>query len=288
MQAAETIARPEDWIGRTEAAEGRLTREGAAMLAATLGHPAARPPEVAEGAALPPLWHWAAFNAHPPMAELAADGHPRLGGFLPPVPLDRRMWAGGELRFTGDLRIGERLARQSEITAVTRKEGAAGPMVFVTVAHRVEGAAGLIEERQDIVYLAIPPVFRPPRAIPAPAAPVIDEPVEVTEARLFRYSAATFNAHRIHYDLAYTREVENYPALVVHGPMQATLLMEAAIRHTGRAPARFAFRGVHPLFLGDGLRLMAEPGAAPGALTLATVAAAGHRCLQAEFEGRTA
>jgi len=288
MQAAETIARPEDWIGRTEAAEGRLTREGAAMLAATLGHPAARPPEVAEGAALPPLWHWAAFNAHPPMAELAADGHPRLGGFLPPVPLDRRMWAGDELRFAGTRRIGARLARQSEITAVTRKEGAAGPMVFVTVAHRVEGAAGLIEERQDIVYLAIPPVFRPPRAIPAPAAPVIDEPVEVTEARLFRYSAATFNAHRIHYDLAYTREVENYPALVVHGPMQATLLMEAAIRHTGRAPARFSFRGVHPLFLGDGLRLMAEPGAAPGALTLATVAAAGHRCLQAEFEGRVA
>lgn len=275
----------EDWIGRQETAEGRLTREGAGMMAATLSHAAAARPDTAEGAPLPPLWHWAAFNAHPAMDDLGPDGHPRLGGFLPPVPLDRRMWAGGDLSFEGSLRIGEPLRRRSEIAAVTRKDGAAGPMVFVTVAHVTEGAAGRIEERQDIVYLAIPAEFRPPARQPAPPAPSWSETVGMTGARLFRYSACTFNAHRIHYDLTYTREVERYPALVVHGPMQATLLMEAAVRHTGRPPRRFRFRGIHPLFLGDGLRLMAAGGDG-GALSLCTVADAGHQCLQATFEAR--
>lgn len=277
---------PGDWIGRREATEGRLTREGAGMLAATLSHPAAPLPDTSDGAVMPPLWHWGAFNAYPGMDELGPDGHPRLGGFLPPVPLERRMWAAGDLTFTGQLRIGETLHRSSEIAAVTRKQGAAGSMVFVTVAHVTEGAEGRIEERQDIVYLAIPPEYRPPARQPAPEAPLWAEPVEMTEARLFRYSACTFNAHRIHYDLAYTREVERYPALVVHGPMQATLLIEAAVRHTGRRPRRFRFRGIHPLFLGDGLRLVAAP--AETGLTLCTVAEAGHQCLHASFEGEPA
>jgi 3-methylfumaryl-CoA hydratase len=286
MAEAATAEGPDAWLGRTETQTGRLTREGAAMLAATLDHPAARLAAPGDGAPMPPLWHWAAFNAYPPMDALGRDGHPQRGGFLPPVPLERRMWAGGELGFTGTLRVGETLRRRSEITAVSRKEGSSGPMVFVTVTRRIEGeAGGRVDERQDIVYLSIPGRFRPPRALPAPAAPLFSEEVPMTGARLFRFSAATFNAHRIHYDLAYTREVEKYPDLVVHGPMQAALLMEAAARHGGARPRRFRFRGVHPLFLGDGLRLVATPGESAGTLALATVAGAGHQCLQARFEG---
>jgi 3-methylfumaryl-CoA hydratase len=156
-------------------------------------------------------------------------------------------------------------------------------MAFVRVGHELRGqGGGVIREEQDIVYLPIPDRFRPPRAIPAPEAPLFDEAVEVGPVRLFRYSAATYNAHRIHYDRDYARETEKYPGLVVHGPMQATLLMEAAMRHSGRAPARFSFRGVHPLFDGS-LRLMAVAEGAT-ALSLCTVAPEGHQGLQARFD----
>lgn len=277
-------ATAKDWIGRTEERDGCLTRELAGMLSGALGHAAAPAPPIGDGDPMPPLWHWAAFPEFVPLAELGTDGHPRLGRFLPPLPHARRMWAGGRLAFEGGFRIGERLSRRSEIRAVDAKAGATGPMVFVRVGHEIQGAqGGRIEEEQDIVYLDIPETFRPPKALPVPETPGFDESVAVTEARLFRYSAATYNAHRIHYDLAYSRAVEKYPGLVVHGPMQATLLMEAGLRHSGAAPRRFRFRGVHPMFADQDMRLIGARGD-DGAWELCTGTPSGHQCLQARLE----
>jgi 3-methylfumaryl-CoA hydratase len=284
--------RAEDWVGRTEVRTGRLTTELAGMLAGALGHAAAPAPDLSAGAPMPALWHWAAFPEVVPLSDLGEDGHPRLGRFLPPLAFSRRMWAGGRLAFSGRLSLEETLTRRSEILGVEQKAGATGPMVFVRVGHQVTGAGGGgIEEEQDIVYLDIPETFRPPRKLPMPAAPAFAETVPVGAARLFRYSAATYNAHRIHYDLPYAREVEKYPALVVHGPMQATLVIEAALRHAGGAPARFAFRGVHPMFH-DADMVLAGIRAAGGAWDLCTGTpggssgdpAGGHQCLQARLE----
>lgn len=275
-----------DWIGRTEEREGCLSPELAGMLSGALGHDAAPAVGIAAGAPMPTLWHWAAFPEFVPLAELGADGHPRLGRFLPPLPYSRRMWAGGRLDFDGGFRIGETLRKRSEIRSVDEKRGATGPMVFVRVGHVIEGAeGGRILEEQDIVYLDIPETFTAPKKVPVPGGAEFDETVPVNEARLFRYSAATYNAHRIHYDLPYAREVEKYPGLVVHGPMQATLAMEAALRHAGgAAPRSFRFRGIHPMFADENMRLVGTRGH-DGALDLCTAAAAsGHQCLQARLE----
>ncbi|TVS03368.1 MAG: acyl dehydratase [Rhodobacteraceae bacterium] len=248
-----------------------------------LGHDAAPQPPIHTGALLPVLWHWVAFPEFVPIAEIATDGHPMLGGFLPPLPFNRRMWAGGKLTFKGRFAVGETLTRRSEILSVDFKTGSTGDMAFVRVGHDLRGeGGGAIREEQDIVYLPIPDKFRAPRSIPAPEAPIFSERVEVGPVRLFRYSAATYNAHRIHYDRDYARETEKYPGLVVHGPMQATLLMEAAMRHTGQTPTRFSFRGVHPMFDGH-LDLQAERDG-ECALKLCTAAAEGHQGLQARFE----
>lgn len=280
--SAATADEARAWVGRVETREGALTPDLAGMLMGALGHPAAPQPTTHTGAPMPLLWHWAAFPEFVPIAGIATDGHPRLGGFLPPLPFNRRMWAGGSLSFRGRFAIGERITKRSEILAIDFKTGSTGAMAFVRVGHDLRGeGGGAIREEQDIVYLPIPDSFRAPRAIPAPEAPLWSEEVEVGPVRLFRYSAATYNAHRIHYDRDYAREVEKYPGLVVHGPMQATLLMEAAMRHAGRAPARFGFRGVHPMFDGH-LRLMAAADGA-SALALCTVAPAGHQGLQARF-----
>ncbi|WP_420349562.1 FAS1-like dehydratase domain-containing protein [Pelagibius sp.] len=273
------------WVGRREERRGALTPELAGMLGAAVGHPTSAPVEIRPGSAMPWLWHWAAFPDFVPLAELGRDGHPALGKFLPPLGFSRRMWAAGRLTFSGDLRIAEPLHRQSEILSVTEKAGAAGPMVFVRVGHVIEGEhGGRIEETQDIVYLNIPDRFRPPKAVPLPEDTVFDETVAINEARLFRYSAATANAHRIHYDLPYARDVEKYPALVVHGPLQATLLIEAACRHTAMRPAGFAFRGVHPMFNDGPLRLLGSRLPGERAIALCAGAAAGHQGLQAKME----
>lgn len=271
------------WIGRVEERSGALTPVIAGMLGAALGHPASAPLPSETGAPMPFLWHWAAFPEFVPHSEIGGDGHPRLGRFLPPVPLERRMWAGGRLAFEGALHVGETLRRRSEILSVEEKSGATGSMVFVTLAHRIDGeGGGTIEEEQDIVYLAMPDSFRSPKPVPAPDSPDFAETLTVDEVRLFRYSAATYNAHRIHYDLPYARETEKYPGLVVHGPMQATLLIDAAIRHSGRVPVRFRFRGIHPMFGPGEMRLL---GTVEGsAMELCTAAPEGHQGLQARVE----
>jgi 3-methylfumaryl-CoA hydratase len=236
---------PSAWVGRTEDATDVLGLTPARALAATLD--LGEPLDV--GAVLPPLWHWLYLLPLAPTSTLGPDGHPSRGGFLPPIDLERRMWAGGRLRFERDLHLGEEVRRRSRIEAVTPKEGKAGPMVFVRVWHEVSTPAGIaIEEEQDIVYVHKPDLFRSPPADPLP--PVAwEHEVPIDPVLLFRFSALTFNAHRIHYDAPYSTQVEHYPGLVVHGPLQAVLLMQAARRHrpAGR-PASFSFRASRPLF----------------------------------------
>jgi 3-methylfumaryl-CoA hydratase len=270
------------WEGRTEAMAGCISEAQAAQIHATLGDANAAAPRM--GDPLPPLWHWCAFTPTVPMGELARDGHPVLGDFLPPVRLERRMWASGSLSFGAPLRVGEPFKRRSCVAKVTEKDGKTGPMVFVMVDHKLYSERGLaIEERQDIVYLDIPDSFRPPQKRPMPQTPAMHRTVQASEPLLFRYSAITFNAHRIHYDLPYAQQVEHYPGLVVHGPLQATWLIEAARAHKGRMPRHFDFRGVHPMLLTPGespeIDIMALEDDC-GALSLFT-GQAGHQCMQA-------
>ena len=269
------------WIGRAEQAEDVISARQARQMAATLGIDTKA---LAEGDVLPPLWHWMGWLPETPMAGLGSDGHPARGGFLPPVPLERRMWAGGRLSFHGPLRIGQPMMRHSTILKVAEKTGSTGRMVFVTVGHDIHGPEGLaISEEQDIVYVAMPERFTPPPPVIAPEAPAWSDAVVMDTVRLFRFSALTFNAHRIHFDLPYATEVEKYPGLVVHGPMQAMLLMQAAQDHAGgRWPARFRFRGVRPMFHFDSVQLMGWP-TVNGGQTLATVIDGGVTCMQADI-----
>jgi 3-methylfumaryl-CoA hydratase len=271
-----------DWIGRTETVLGCVPPTVATTIHATLSRPATHCP--AAGDPLPALWHWYAFPPAVGMEELGFDGHPKLGGFLPPVPFERRMWASGRLEFAGDLRVGEQIEKTSTISAVNEKSGSTGGMVFVEVVHELHGSAGLaIRETQTIVYLPIAPEFTPPpKKIGPTEGLVVDIHHPVSTALLFRYSAITFNAHRVHYDLPYAQQVEHYPGLVVHGPLQANLLMAEATALKGRRPNRFSFRGVHPMFHDSDMRLRATR--SDKGLDMCTVADAGHMGMQAEAE----
>jgi len=272
------------WVGRVETATDSVTVQQVAGLAATLDLDQAARERLGlvAGGMLPALWHWLAFLPTTPMSQLGPDGHPKRGGFLPPVPLERRMWAGGRLHFQGEIRIGEPLERRSTILAVKDKAGRAGRMVFVTVEHRFSTEQGLaIVEEQDIVYVAIPERFTPPPPVEPPSPVALREAVPMDPVKLFRFSAVTFNGHRIHYDLDYSREVEKYPGLVVHGPLQAVLLMEAARRHRdGAMPKTYSFRGVRPLFHFEPVQVVGTA-ADGGEQQLATVNGEGHACMQA-------
>ena len=280
-----------DWIGRRERLHGCVTEQASHAICATLQ---AQLNPTSDADPMPPLWHWYAFPPTAPMDELGTDGHPKLGGFLPPIPLERRMWAGGSLEFYQPLYVGKPLERRSSIMNVVEKNGASGAMVFVTLRHDIFTDKGLcVREQQDIVYLDIPDQFSPPPAKSVPTASpdtevVIDQAVPISEALLFRYSAITFNAHRIHYDLPYAKGAEKYPGLVVHGPLQAQLLMDAARTWAGKAPSRFKFRGVHPMFHQNDLRLIgvqsAPEGQAARKLTLCTALGDQHQGMQATAE----
>lgn len=267
-------------IGRTTRATGAMTSQQADMIGATL-RPHWQTGKLADGDVLPQLWHWAAFAPTAPMEQIGPDGHPRLGEFLPDLGLGRRMWAGGSLRFLTPLHVGETLTRQSEIISLEHKQAGQTPMAVLTLRHRIDTARGpAIEEEQTIVYLPIPDRYAPPKPVAAPESADFDETVAIDPVRLFRYSAVTFNGHRIHYDRPYATEVEHYPALVVHGPLQATLLIDAAARHAGRAPATFRYRGVHPMFDTHPLRLIGTM-TEDDTMTLCTAAPAGHIGTQA-------
>lgn len=245
------------WIGRTETASDDLTLRLAALFRATL-HPHLAP---ADGAA-PLGLHWCLAPPQVATRDLSTDGHPARGGFLPPVPLPRRMWAGGEITFLAPLHIGDTVERRSKIVDLRLTEGRSGPLCFVTVEHEVATDRGMaIRERQDIVYREAPQGTAPPvkDSVSSGAPPAADLAwtVDAAPPLLFRYSALTFNSHRIHYDLPYAREQEGYPDLVVHGPLQATLLLNLAAAFQGRSPRRFRYRGLAPLFSGRPLHLRA-------------------------------
>jgi 3-methylfumaryl-CoA hydratase len=238
----------QQWVGRQETRSERLAETQAQALQATLGRDAAGLPL---GGALPPLWHWAFFTPQTPAHEIGPDGHALRGGFLPPVPLPRRMWAGGRLSFHRDLRIGEPASKTSTIQDVTVKQGRSGTLVFVCVRHEIhqDGQLALTEEH-DIVYRPAPqPGDQPADPVAPPTQDDFSRDIVADPVLLFRYSALTFNGHRIHYDRSYVTEVEGYPGLIVHGPLIATLLVDLLERQRpGVSLRRFAFKAVRPAF----------------------------------------
>jgi 3-methylfumaryl-CoA hydratase len=238
------------WIGRSETVHDTVGPTPVVALTATLDHPAGAVPA---GTALPPLWHWLYFLPMHRQSEIAADGHARRGGFMPPVPLPRRMWAGSQFEFRTPIRVGDAVSRKSTIADVTVKSGRTGQLVFVKVRHELHcnGAAEpALVEFHDIVYREAQradDVAPPPLA--APAGAQWQREITPDDVLLFRYSALTFNGHRIHYDRQYVTEVEGYPGLVVHGPLIATLLMDLLRRHLPDAEvATFRFKAVRPTF----------------------------------------
>ena len=234
------------WVGRSESRTDLIAEREALLLAATLD----RLDAPAAGQAQPPLWHWTAFAPSARASEIGEDGHPHRGGFMPPVELPRRMWAGGRLEFHAPLRVGSPATRVSTIANLSVKSGKSGTLVFVTVRHDISSEGRLaITEEQDVVYREAPaPGTVAPEPPPAPEGAQWSDEVLADPVMLFRYSALTFNGHRIHYDLPYARDTEGYPGLVVHGPLIATLLAESMARRTPRPLKRFAFRAVSPLF----------------------------------------
>ena len=239
------------WIGRSTQAADIVTAQLVKGLRATLFQEIGEPKT---GDVAPFCVHWCLAQPVFPMSMLSQDGHPTRGGFLPPVPLPRRMWAGGELEFIDPLRVGDEAKRVSRIADVTMKSGSTGVLCFVSVDHLITTPRGTaIRERHDIVYRDVS------TAPAAPAKPAAPPPVaQYRESHmadpvlLFRYSALTFNGHRIHYDRDYVTKVEGYPGLIFHGPMQAALLVEFGAKlHGGAAPKKFSYRGLQPLFEGS-------------------------------------
>jgi len=269
------------WLGRRETVADPLPPFPARALAATLDRPDCA---LGEGDALPPGWHWIHFLTAAATAELGPDGHPARGGFLPPVALPRRMWAGGRLRFLAPLRLGAPARRESEVASIEDKTGRSGRLVFVLVRHRVlSGATVAIEEEQDIVYRAAPePGAAPARPQAAPAAGPWRREIRPDAPLLFRYSALTFNGHRIHYDHPYVTGVEGYPGLVVHGPLIATLLLDLVARMAPERPlAEFSFRAQSPLFAPDPFTVNGRPAADGASVELWAANAAGGLAMSA-------
>ena len=237
-----------DWIGRIDHSTDWVTSAPLAALSATLDRD---DPPPGAGTDVPPLAHWLYFLPIARQSDIGPDGHPKRGGFLPPVPLPRRMWAASRLTFHRPLSVGDEVTRVSSIKDVTVKHGRSGALVFVMVRHEIAAADGVaITEEQNIVYRDNPqPGAAAPAPQAAPSTPSFSRDILPDPVLLFRYSALTFNGHRIHYDRSYVTEVEGYPGLIVHGPLIATLLLDL-LRHEmpEAVVVTFAFRAVKPLF----------------------------------------
>ncbi|MBU3739319.1 MAG: acyl-CoA dehydrogenase [Rhodoferax sp.] len=276
----------EDWIGRTELREDDVTPVPWAALAATLDCPLPGTGLPTPDMSLPALWHWLYFLPLAPQSELGPDGHPRRGGFLPPVALPRRMWAGGELDFVEPLRLGDRLERQSTIEAVTPRTGRSRALVFVTVRHdiRRQGASTVaLRERHHIVYRDAPAAGDASPPTPAPQQARWRQDRVPDAVLLFRYSALTFNGHRIHYDHRHATQAEGYPGLVVHGPLIATLLLQLLQREQPDAGVRsFRFQALRPAFDGQRLTLRGEPDPDGRSVRLWASDAQDALCMQAQ------
>ena len=241
------------WVGRTDRSSEVISVTPARALLATLDRD---PDSIGRSDPLPPLFHWLYGRELTRQSQLDADGHQKKGDFLPPIPYPRRMWAGGRLTFRGDVLIGDEIDRTSTIRNVAHKEGRSGPLLLITVEHRITGSGGEIVDEQDLVFLPRPSAPLELSPDPAPDMPSDwTERVRPSSAMLFRFSALTFNAHRIHYDRAWARDVELYPDLVVHGPLTAVLLADLAARRTGRKLATFSFRARRPMFVDRSITL---------------------------------
>ena len=273
-----------DWIGRREEACDSIDLGRALALQATLDDPGA---PLRPGDGLPPLWHWAYFWSVAPTASLGPDGHAERGEFLPPIDLPRRMWAGSRVDFPRPLPVGAAVTRRSTIKSVTEKDGRSGRLAFVTVEHVIADDEGpCIVEEHDIVYRAAAAkgaVLPPGEAPPGDATwrqDVVPSPV-----LLFRYSALTFNGHRIHYDQPYTTQEEGYPGLIVHGPLLATLMLGLLRREKPEARVtRFAFRAKRPIFDTAPFTVCGAPQAGTARAALWVVDPDGYLAMDGEAE----
>jgi 3-methylfumaryl-CoA hydratase len=267
------------WIGKTEIHHDIATAFPIAALAATLDR---KDPAPKTGDAIPLSGHWLYFLETAANADLSHDGHPKRGGFLPPVPLPRRMWAGGRIAFHQPLHVGDNISRESEVLSVEAKSGKSGDLVFVTVRHTVKasGTVAIVEEH-DIVYReAAKPGDAAPAGKPAPQTAAWRRELKTDEAVLFRYSALIFNAHRIHYDIDYCRDVEGYPGLIVHGPLQTTLLLDLCRRSDPRPVRTLDYRATHPVFHQETFSVNGQPAADGKSVELWTANAAGNYAMR--------
>ena len=241
-----------DWLGRTRRDEDEITLSAVQRLAATLDRD---PTTFHRGSEMPESWYAILFGSIAPESTLGLDGHLETGDFLPPLHGSRRMFGGRRTQFIRPLKIGEMVSRVSTVTRAEPKTGRTGPFTLVTVMHEISGPSGLaLTEEQDIVYRAAVEagtVAAQKEAAPATDKPTWSTPIELDPVLLFRYSALTFNAHRIHYDMPYARDVEGYPALVMNGGLTALLLVETARPHLPRPIAAYAARAISPLFVGQ-------------------------------------
>lgn len=269
-----------DWIGRSETRTDTITAVPVAAMSNTLDRDDLAP---LVGDPLPELWHWLYFLPMYRHSEAGPDGHPARGGFMPLVPLPRRMFAGSRLTWHRPLHVGEEVTRVSRITDVTSKSGRSGTLVFVKVEHESSGADGLaMVEEQDIVYRDAPnPADPPPPPTPAPTDATWTREIRPDPLLLFRYSALTFNGHRIHYDRPYAMTAEGYPGLVVHGPLIATLLLDLVRREQpGAKLTGYRFRAMKPLFDTAPFRVCGRP-EADGSVSLWAAGPDGALCMDA-------
>ena len=249
----------DDWIGNSREQRERIDSALPAGMSAALDRDDAPPKD---GDPLPPCWHWMFFCDSTMQSELGADGLPARGALMPPVPLPRRMWAASQIRFMAPLRLGEMAVKRSEIASITEKSGKSGRLVFVTLRHTVLNAADAvaIDEEQNIVYTEAPKPGAMPPLRPAPAEAAWRRDLTPDPVLLFRYSALTFNPHRIHYDQPYCTGEEGYPGLVVHGPLIATLMVDLCRRSRPDAEIKeFSFRALSPLFVDHAMTLGGAP-----------------------------
>lgn len=233
-----------DWVGKQEIRKELISQQPLDGFAALMDEDAPAP------AIVPPGGHWMYFLPVDRQSRLASDGHAFKGDFLPPIELPRRMWAGGRLQFAAPIKTGDHTVKTSTIKSVAPKEGRTGKLVFVTVEHRVENEKGLcLTEEHDLVFREAANPNAPAKGLePAPMDGAWDEEITPDPVLLFRYSALTFNGHRIHYDREYCLEEEGYPGLIIHGPLMGTLLMRLAEKRMGKPLKRFDFRNYNPIF----------------------------------------
>lgn len=274
----------QEWIGKAQSASSILTIAPMEGLAATLDRDVTT---FSAGDALPPLWHWLYFLEASKQSTLAADGHPQRGDFLPPIPLPRRMWAGSRIDFIRPLLVGERIERRSTIQSIKLKQGRSGSLGFVCVAHELSDSTGpvLIEEH-DIVYRDMPTEKVSPQT-PLKADEDHDFVRTITPdpTLLFRYSALTFNAHRIHYDRTYAKDVESYAGLVVHGPLLATFLLELfADTYPDSTLSGFSFKAIRPVFDTEPFQICGTKADSTGNVKLWIADSTGNLCMEARAE----